>query len=237
MSKDVEVLERQSFTFYLSFEKGIQHLSDNDQFLVYRAISRYSLMGVEPQLTGGAAMAWEFIRPILEKARKGFENGVKGGEYGNLGGNPNFKAGQPNPYYRKDNPQDNPQDNPTYTDTITDTYTGIKKNTKKIDKLSIEKEFISGVEDGFREIVQEWFTYKRERGEQYKSIRAMQHFLSQLKTLSNNQPATASAIVEQSMANNWAGIFKSQKSKNYDAGTHNKDSLSFTGKNYGKSTI
>ena len=130
MSKKVD---RESFIFYQSFENGIQHLADNEQLQVYRAISRYSLSGEIPQLTGYAAMAWELIFPVLNKQRKGFENGVKGAEFGKLGGNPNFKKGKRNPYYQ-DNPQDNPTD--TYTDTYTDT------DTKKGNKSRANTRFI-----------------------------------------------------------------------------------------------
>ena len=88
--------QRESFTFYKSFEDGICRLSDAEQLQVYRAISRYSLFGERPVLDGYAGMAWAFIEPILRKARIGFENGVKGSEYGKLGGNPNFQKGKRN---------------------------------------------------------------------------------------------------------------------------------------------
>lgn len=121
--------QRESFTFYKSFEDGICHLSDAEQLQVYRAISRYSLFGERPVLDGYAGMAWAFIEPILRKARIGFENGVKGSEYGKLGGNPNFQKGKRNPYY-----QDNPQDNPTYT--YTDTYTKTSRKRKSVARFT-----------------------------------------------------------------------------------------------------
>ncbi len=70
-------MERNSFTFYLSFEKAIEHLTDADQLLLYRAISRFSLFGEEPKLEGFAAMGWELIKPILVKSRAKAENGSK----------------------------------------------------------------------------------------------------------------------------------------------------------------
>lgn len=70
-------MERNSFTFYLSFEKAIEHLTDADQLLLYRAISRFSLFGEEPTLSGFAAMGWELIKPILEKSRVKSANGSK----------------------------------------------------------------------------------------------------------------------------------------------------------------
>lgn len=70
-----------------------------------------------------------------------------------------------------------------------------------------EREFIENVEKDFREIVVEWLAYKRDRKESYKSSRSMQAFLAKLKSLSQNDAFVARQIIEQSMANNWAGIF------------------------------
>lgn len=87
----MEDLERSSFTFYLSFEKAISRLDDNNQLIVYRAISRYSLFGEIPQVDGFAAIAWELIKPILDKSRIRSINGTKakGKSKPNLVGNQN----------------------------------------------------------------------------------------------------------------------------------------------------
>ena len=69
--------ERNSFTFYLSFEKAIAKLDDKNQLSVYRSISRYSLFGEVPEVDGLAAIAWELIKPILDKSRIRSENGRK----------------------------------------------------------------------------------------------------------------------------------------------------------------
>lgn len=87
----MEESERSSFTFYLSFEKAISKLDDNNQLIVYRAISRYSLFGEIPQVDGFAAIAWELIKPILDKSRIRSINGTKakGKSKPNLVGNQN----------------------------------------------------------------------------------------------------------------------------------------------------
>ncbi len=117
--------ERQSFTFYLSFEKGIQQLNDADQLGVYRAISRYSLFGEDPKLDGFALMAWEFIRPVLERSRQLFENGKNSGEFGRLGGAPkgNQNARKTTPKQPPKQPLGLNENNPTDTDIDTDTST------------------------------------------------------------------------------------------------------------------
>ena len=77
-----------------------------------------------------------------------------------------------------------------------------------------ESNFLQGVSDDFREVVAEWFAYKQERRESYKSQRSRQAFYTKLKSLSQNNPSIARAIIEQSMANNWAGIFQLKTSSN-----------------------
>lgn len=58
-----------------------------------------------------------------------------------------------------------------------------------------------------------WLEYKRERKESYKSEKSLKAAYSKLLQLSGNDPAKASAIVEQSMANNWAGLFELKERK------------------------
>lgn len=52
-----------------------------------------------------------------------------------------------------------------------------------------------------------WMTYKKERNESYKSITGREKFYNSLVKLSVNNPNIALQIINQSMANNWAGIF------------------------------
>lgn len=59
----------------------------------------------------------------------------------------------------------------------------------------------------FEEVFSLWLQYKSQRRETYKSDLSRKTFYNKLVRLSGGDPATAKAIVEQSMANNWAGIF------------------------------
>ncbi len=80
MKKGDNSEQRQSFTFYLSFEKAISKLEDTDQLTIYRAIARYSLFGEEPKnLDGFAQLAWDLLEPTLKKSRTNFLNGRNGG--------------------------------------------------------------------------------------------------------------------------------------------------------------
>ena len=52
-----------------------------------------------------------------------------------------------------------------------------------------------------------WLEYKRQKGQTYKGEASMKACYNKLVRLSGGNPETAMAIVEQSMANNWAGLF------------------------------
>ena len=66
---------------------------------------------------------------------------------------------------------------------------------------------ISFVSDDFKDIFETWLKYKQEKRESYKSKKSLQACYKKLLTLSGNNPDTARNVVEQSMANNWSGLF------------------------------
>lgn len=69
-----------------------------------------------------------------------------------------------------------------------------------INKLEVEPLFIP--------VVYDWLKYKRARGESYKSDKSLSLFISNLTKYSGGDISKARRIIEQSMANNWAGIFE-----------------------------
>lgn len=60
----------------------------------------------------------------------------------------------------------------------------------------------------YAEIFDLWLQYKKERRESYKSTRSLKTAYKQLVNLSDGNPEVARSIVNQSIANNWAGIFE-----------------------------
>ena len=85
------------------------------------------------------------------------------------------------------------------------------------------------VSEAFKETFQTWLEYKKERGESYKSEKSLKICYNKLLSLSDNSPDRAKLIVEQSIANNWQGLFE-LKERN-----HNKPNIADydnTGKQY-----
>lgn len=66
---------------------------------------------------------------------------------------------------------------------------------------------LSFVPADFLPIIERWVKYKQERKQAYtqSGIEACYH---KLLELSNTNPSIAMAIIEQSIANNWAGLFE-----------------------------
>ena len=66
----------------------------------------------------------------------------------------------------------------------------------------------SFIDEEFKESFIEWLTYKYERRETYKTQKSLELCYRQLKEKADNDPTLAKKIVEESMSNNWAGLFE-----------------------------
>jgi len=58
-----------------------------------------------------------------------------------------------------------------------------------------------------------WFSYKTKKNQTYKSDESKMSFAKKLNKFSNGNIEVAREIVDNSMANNWAGIFEPKQSK------------------------
>lgn len=76
-------MERNQFTFYRSFFKAISRIKKKqDRADVYDMICAYALDQIEPDLntaSDAVAIAFELLRPVLDKAKAKAEIGKKGG--------------------------------------------------------------------------------------------------------------------------------------------------------------
>jgi hypothetical protein len=64
------------------------------------------------------------------------------------------------------------------------------------------------VSPAFAVAFERWLKYKKERKQAYKTEDSKRAAYDKLTKISNNNPAMAEKIVEQSLANNWAGLFE-----------------------------
>jgi len=77
------------------------------------------------------------------------------------------------------------------------------------------------VTDDFKKIWQVWNNYRKQRNIFYKNLISEQAALKQLAQLAGGSQATAIAIVEQSLANQWQGLFELKTATNHAATTRN----------------
>lgn len=109
----------------------------------------------------------------------------------------------------------------TATQQPRDTYKKVK-NVEKVKNI-IKKEPINPISDlrdkfelslDWAGLLNDWLEYKKAKGQTYKSDRSIKSFITKLRNLSNSDWFIAKQIVEDSMANNWAGIFKLKNNEN-----------------------
>lgn len=83
------------------------------------------------------------------------------------------------------------------------------KKEKKVPSPHLDTDTIlQTIEPRWQELMHTWLEYKRIRKESYRSEIGIRKCLTMLRNLSGNNPATAAAIIDQSIANNWAGLFE-----------------------------
>ena len=90
-----------------------------------------------------------------------------------------------------------------------------EKKNKEIDLSFLQKDFIP--------IVEKWLLYKKEKKQEYKGQTSINTFCKKLIEYSNGDAIIAEAIIEQSIANNWAGIFELKNNNNGNKQQNRRD--------------
>lgn len=120
-----------------------------------------------------------------------------------------LKGGRP----LKNKTQTKPKDKPNKSSSIEDRSKKIevRKKKKEIEvELPFASEIFSETWDAFLQM--KWDAHKFK----YKSIASMKRQLLNLVNLSGNDETRAIQILNQSIANQWSGIFEIKNNKNYD---------------------
>ena len=64
------------------------------------------------------------------------------------------------------------------------------------------------VDEDWKELLTIWLDFKKSKGQTYKNENSVKILFNKLKRESDNDLEIAALMIEQSIANNWAGIFK-----------------------------
>lgn len=67
--------------------------------------------------------------------------------------------------------------------------------------------YLNIVPESWRKSVEMWLLYKREKGQLYKTDRSFKSFFKTIEKESQGNPSAFQTAVEQSIKNNWSGVF------------------------------
>lgn len=107
-----------------------------------------------------------------------------------------------------------------------DTMAEIVDYLRSVNKQKKNELDMSIVASDMVEVVKTWLAYKKEKGQSYKPT-GFKTFYKKLCELSGNNPQVAMAIIEQSMQNNYAGIFPLRNNNNNQYGRFKTNSDAF----------
>jgi hypothetical protein len=104
-----------------------------------------------------------------------------------------------------------------------ETQTAPTKEGEEVKKVKNDKKYLLTFEkvkedftlnSEFEKVIKNWLTYKNEKKQSYKET-GLRSFIKKLLGIAKNESSVAEKIIEQSMSNNWAGIFELKN--NYSA--------------------
>lgn len=96
-----------------------------------------------------------------------------------------------------------------------------QKQVRSIVDIDIQLlQLIPDIGEDFKKIVTDWLEYKAGRGEKYKSEKSIIALYNKLRKLSAGDSAKAREVIEQSMSNNWAGLFELKTEKTQSHARH-----------------
>ena len=201
----------------------IAHLRDEQLGQLLRALYLFVLDEPLNELDPEVIIVFNFFKQsIVENDSKYAEICEKRREAGRLGGRPRknqMLLEKPNAFFGKQM-----KANKTLTDTDTDTDVFFTENNKEKDKKESEiiiPEVVS-VSTPYAELNEawgRWKDYKNARRERYSCSAAEESAYRQLYSLSKGNAQLAMQIVEQSIANDWKGLYELKKDDNANTKT------------------
>lgn len=215
-------MQRTQFTFYESFYKALARIKKKqDRADAYDMICAYALYQTEPDLdsvSDAVAIAFDLLRPVLDKAKERSDSGKKGGSKpeanakqtpsepeapAKLGKTPSKKEGEKEKENEVEKECEGEKD--SFPKPAADTHTP-KKNDSPFSPFC----FSPAVDAKLRQ----WFVYKSQRGEGY-TPQGKQALLSQLSQQLNAYPEGAvCALIDECMAASWKTIVFERLAKN-----------------------
>lgn len=190
------------FAFFANFAETIQELPEEKRAKAYQAICEYGIYGILPDDESLRMMCFIARTSIFK------EDGRKnnGGNHNPTGRNQHsakeeVKVGQSGQSWSK-----LVKVGQSLSETETEAETEIKE--KRIKKKNICIDTIDlGEYESIRDLLNVWLDYKKSKKQAYANDKSIIALAKRLWTMANGDAETARKIIDQSMANNWAGLF------------------------------
>lgn len=74
--------------------------------------------------------------------------------------------------------------------------------------LNINEKFLFSIPAEWRQAVEKWLEFKREKQQPYKGLISLNTMFEKLRKFSNENPINGEEIIENSISNNYSGFFK-----------------------------
>jgi hypothetical protein len=243
---------KESFVFYKSWMDAVRAYDESIRLEVYEATLEYATSGLLTRdLRPVAKMAFSFIKQDIDRSNKNYEKTIvaRNRENGKNGGRPrkviDYERVTDNPKnpvgfsetQKTLNDNDNENDN-VLGNTVSD-ETGITElpNGNSSDSFSFQPKnktrarsarvkqvltFETAKYGEFEPAIKCWLEYKAGIKDTYKIQRSVDTMARNLWKLAGGKPDVAMQIVEQSIGNNWKGLFE-LKNRNGNANGNSKN--------------
>jgi hypothetical protein len=187
---------RKSFILHIDSLGILEELTDEQAGQLFKLIAEYHNPNKtkQTQITQLVNLAFYSFKSQFERDLQKYDNVVnRNRNNGKNGGRP--KKENPEEPKKPDNKNNNKNNN---------------DNKNNIDLSFVDFEYLNCFEL--------WLEYKKNKNQKYKTQKSLEICYKNLLTISNNDPDVARQIIENSIANNYSGLFPLKQNNNQQIG-------------------
>lgn len=229
-------MERNQFTFYRSFFKAISRIKKKqDRADVYDMICAYALDQIEPDLntaSDAVAIAFELLRPVLDKAKAKAEIGKKGGSKEEANCKQNGSKPQANCKQTGSKVEANGKQWETASKKEKEGEIEIEVEKERENDSSIPPTPLSstGFSPALQSALESWLRYKSEKHQSYKP-EGLKALIGEIRNNAARYGEDAViGLIGKCMSSNWQGIIWDRlKKAEAESGTWHYDPGSMEG--------
>lgn len=227
-------MERNQFTFYRSFFKAISRIKKKqDRADVYDMICAYALDQIEPDLntaSDAVAIAFELLRPVLDKAKAKAEIGKKGGSKEEANCKQNGSKPQANCKQTGSKAEANGKQWETASKKEKEGEIEVEKERENDSSIPPTPFSSTGFSPPLQSALESWLRYKAEKHQSYKP-EGLKALIGEIRNNAVRYGEDAViGLIGKCMSSNWQGIIWDRlKKAEAESGTWHYDPGSMEG--------